>query len=60
MNVILLYLHLLAIALVSIIFTNLTMEEHPILQAIFGTSAIGAMLTAYGYGIWSIVQILIK
>lgn len=58
MNVILLYLHLLAISVVSIIFTNLT-EEHPILQTVFGASAIGAMLSAYGYGIWSLVQIVI-
>lgn len=58
MNVILLYLHLLAISVVSIIFVNLA-EEHPILQTIFGASAIGAMLSAYGYGIWSLVQIVI-
>lgn len=59
MNVIILYLHLLAISVVSIIFTNL-FEDNKIPMTVFGASAVSAMLTAYGYGIWSIVQILIK
>ena len=58
MNALILYMHLAVIAVVSTILTS-ALKEHETVQLLPALTALGAMLTAFIYAVWSLVRMVL-
>lgn len=58
MNAIILYLHLAVVAVISAMFNEALKTEW--LKVLFSFMEVSAVLVAYGYAIWSLVNMIIK